>query len=160
MFPANSFLVWPAIAGKPTADSTGLSRPPHFRMQLSIDSYDELKNLHHALCEARFHPEPTYHTLQGSPITAATAEKVYDMLIERAPTESEAEDWRRHRTLSPHSPLIPAIENRARKLTADKSLSRAERADALRLFVAPFRITDHHLEDLFERVGQSRPTLW
>ena len=129
-------------------------------MQLNLDSYEELKCLHHALCEARFHPEPAYRTFQGSPLTAGTAEKVYDLLVENAPSETEREGWRQHRLLSPHSPLMPAIEARARKLAADSTLSRTERADALRIFIAPFRIADHHLEDLFERVGQRRPTLW
>ncbi len=129
-------------------------------MQLKLDSYDELKCLHHALCEARFHPEPTYRSLQGSPVTAATAEKVYDLLVENAPSERERDDWLQHRQLSPHSPLVPVIEARARKLAADASLSRTEREEALRIFIAPFRIADHHLEDLFERVGPRRPTLW
>ena len=129
-------------------------------MQLKLDNYDELKHLHHALCEARFHPEPTYRSLQGASATASTAEKVFDLLIEHAPTDTEREGWRQHRLLSPHSPLMPVIEARARKLVADASLSRSEREEALRFFIAPFRMADHHLEDLFERVGQRRPTLW
>lgn len=134
--------------------------PRNTHMQLNFTSYEELKSLHHALCEARFHPEPTYRSLQGDSATAATAEKVYDLLIQHAPSDTERENWQQHRMLSPHSPLMPVVENRARKLVADSSLSRSEREGALKIFILPFRIADHHLEDLFERVGQRRPTLW
>ncbi len=129
-------------------------------MHLNFDSYEELRCLHYALCEAKFHPEPQFREVQGSPLSAATADRVYDLLIEHAPTETEAEGWRLHRLLSPNSHLMPTIEAAARRLVRDKSLSVSEKKAALRLFVAPFRMEDHHVENLFERVGEHRPTLW
>ncbi|MCB1061601.1 MAG: hypothetical protein KDN20_01615 [Verrucomicrobiae bacterium] len=129
-------------------------------MELIFENYEELRCLHYALCEAKFHPEPQFREVQGSPLSAATADKVYDLLIENAPTEREAQGWRYHRELSPTSPLMPVIENAARRLAQDKSLSATERKTALKVFAAPFHMADHHIENIFERVGGHRPTLW
>jgi hypothetical protein len=129
-------------------------------MQLTLDSYDELRRLHSALCEARFHPEPEHRDVQGSPVSADTANKVYELLIENAPDETEANGWRQHRELNRTSHLMPAIEGFARRLAKDNSLSMPEKKAGLKICAAPFILPDHLIEDIFERVSGSRPTLW
>lgn len=130
-------------------------------MQLNFESYDELRLLHFALCEARFQTDPRYHAeVQGSPISAETANHVYDLLIEHAPTESEANGWRLHRDLSNTSHLMPAIEEFARRLNRESSLSLPEKKAALAVCIAPFRMADHLVDDLFERISKSPVSLW
>ena len=130
-------------------------------MQLNFDSYDELRLLHFALCEARFQSSPSYHAeVQGSPLSAETANRVYDLLIEHAPTESEANGWRLHRQLSSTSHLMPAVEEFARRLNRDSSLSLPEKKAALQVWIAPFQLADHLVDDLFEKISKSPISLW
>ena len=120
-----------------------------------------LRLLHFALCEARFQSSPSYHAeVQGSPLSAETANRVYDLLIEHAPTESEANGWRLHRQLSSTSHLMPAVEEFARRLNRDSALSFSEKKAALRVWIAPFQISDHLVDDLFEKIGKNPISLW
>ena len=111
-------------------------------MKIAISSYDELRCLHHALCEAKFHPDPDKKEIQGSPFVAETANKVFDLLISEAPSDQVSEEWRSHRILRANSMILPAIKVRCDDWFAANDLTREEKIDFLEDVAAPYVLTD------------------
>lgn len=111
-------------------------------MKISISSYDELRCLHLALCEAKFHRDPDRKEVQGSPFVAETANKVYDLLIAEAPSEQVAEDWRSHRVLQTKSMILPVIKNRCDEWFSLNTLTWDEKLEYLGDVAAPYELTD------------------
>ena len=117
-------------------------------MKIAISGYDELRSLHLALCEAKFHQAPDKKEVQGSPFVAETANKVYDMLISEAPTDEVSEEWRSHRTLQVNSMILPAIKNRCDEWFASNRLTRDEKIEFLEDVAAPYVLTDDLITEI------------
>jgi hypothetical protein len=111
-------------------------------MKIAISSYDELRCLHLALCEAKFHRDPERKEVQGSPFVADTANKVFELLIAEAPSEKVAEDWRAHRVLQTNSVILPAIKNRCEEWFSLNTLTWDEKLEYLQDVAAPYELTD------------------
>ncbi|WP_411825434.1 hypothetical protein [Luteolibacter sp. AS25] len=111
-------------------------------MKIAISGYNELRCLHLTLCEAKFHAEPDRKEIQGSSFVADTANKVFDMLIEEAPSDKVAEDWKSHRVLQPNSMILPAIRTRCDEWFRANSLTREEKIEFIKDVAAPYSLTD------------------
>ena len=111
-------------------------------MEITFSSYDELRCLHLALCEAKFHPLPDRKEVQGSPFVADTANKVYDLLISEARTDEEAEGWRQHRILKQNYMVVPAIKSRCDEWFSENQLTREDQIEFLEAVAAPYILTD------------------
>ncbi|MFC7339677.1 hypothetical protein ACFQY0_21005 [Haloferula chungangensis] len=111
-------------------------------MKIAFSSYDELRFLHLAMCEAKFHLDPDRKEVQGSPFVADTANKVFDLLIAEAPSEKVAEDWRSHRVLQTNSMILPAIKARCEEWFSLNTLTWDEKLQFLQDVAAPYQLTD------------------
>ena len=111
-----------------------------------LDDFYELKALHGTICEAKFHPDSYRKEIQGSPLVARTANKVYDLLIAASRTEKEAEYWTSHRNLRDNYSVFPFIESKARETFENfPDWSREERTVFLRDLAAPFVLSNELL---------------
>lgn len=120
-------------------------------MHIDFASYDELRCLHLALCEAKFHREPDRWEVQASPFVASVAHKVYDALIEFAPTQRKREEWEEFRTVDTDSAAYHALRQVIEAGFPNHNFRTSEERDRFcHYFVAPFRISPRLLSELLD----------
>ena len=119
-------------------------------MNIPLDDYNELRCLHLTICEAKFHENPDRKEVQGSPILAITAHKVFDRLISEAPTAREASRWTEHRNLQTNYMIYPSIIMVCKNHFAKNSLSDSERSQFIHDVAAPYLVSDSVMNSILE----------
>ena len=123
-------------------------------MNLAFDDFNELRALHLTLCEAKFHPDSHRKEIQGSPLVARTANRVYDLLIDNSATQDEAEEWRVHRQLADNYYIFPFIERKACESFDDHpEWTLEDRQRFLADLAAPYSLSEALIERLTQTPG-------
>lgn len=74
-------------------------------IKFEISDYYDLLNLHKALMEAKFHPNPNNSCVAGSPVIAKMFNEIDDLLAIHDMKEKGKEDWTEWRKLSNHEDI-------------------------------------------------------
>ena len=120
-------------------------------MKIDLSSYDELRCLHLTICEAKFHDAPDRREIQGSPLVAETANKVFDLLISEAPSVEKANGWKAHRVLQSNYIIFPVIKERCHEWFSTGNLTEEQKMRFLEDMAAPYCVPDSIARIILER---------
>jgi hypothetical protein len=98
--------------------------------------------LHLTICEAKFHEKPVRNEVQGSPILATTAHKVFDLLISEAPTEKQSIDWTNHRQLGTNYMIYPSVIRICRDYFSKNDLTDGQKQKFIHDVAAPYLVPE------------------
>jgi len=117
----------------------------HFR----VDDVAELNALLRTIMEAKFNASPSDELVSWSPLVADMANRVADALgqIPRRVPRPDPDGWR---STQNHSEKVSAVRTRILACEAWKDWSEEQRADQVRILLAPLRPDESLVRELVE----------
>lgn len=117
-------------------------------VELVINEYYQLLNLHKALLEAKFHENPDNRYVAGSPYVAQLSNKVVDLLALMENNRKGVESWTEWRKLSNQAFYKTRVIEAIIKGGRWNSLSDCKKRETVSNYISPFTCTDFEMNSL------------
>ena len=109
-----------------------------------VESEHELRALHRALLEAKFHAQPEDGDVPGSPLVAELSRRIVETLASTLPEEG----WSAWREAEQHRHRFPVVVSHIARTSAWPEWSVDQKQEYVRVLLAPFEAQERTVSEL------------